>query len=152
RECRKEGSYGGGRRNRAPSRAGLRGEERAMTETCVGRFVAWAWVAVACLTGAGCCTPEAGCVTPLVPRELAKVSHPTYVIAPPDILLITPVRLAPKPPYRIAPLDSVLIRATNVLAEDPIAGLYTVTPEGTVNLGQSYGSVQVVGMKLDEAQ
>src|SRR4051812_44922124 len=41
-------------------------------------------------------TDGAGVVSllgPPVPRELEKVTHPTYVIEPPDILLIDAVRL-----------------------------------------------------------
>jgi polysaccharide export outer membrane protein len=69
----------------------------------------------------------------------------------PDILLIDAIRLVPKPPYRISPLDSIVVQA-NVPAEEPIGGLYVVDPEGTVNLGFSYGSVMVVGMTLKEAR
>jgi protein involved in polysaccharide export with SLBB domain len=87
-----------------------------------------------------------------VPRELAKVSQPPYVIESPDVLLINAVRVVPLPPYRVEPLDTVLIQATNVLTEEPISGLYGVEPEGTVNLGFTYGSVPIAGLTLEEAQ
>jgi polysaccharide export outer membrane protein len=80
------------------------------------------------------------------------VPHPTYVVESPDILLIDAVRIVPKPPYRIAPLDSIVIQVLNVPPEEPISGLYPIGPDGLVNLGFSYGSVQVAGMTLEEAR
>src|SRR5262249_19518281 len=44
------------------------------------------------------------------------------------------------------------IRATNVLQEEPIAGAYGVSPDGTLNLGLTYGTLFVSGMTLEEAQ
>jgi polysaccharide export outer membrane protein len=76
---------------------------------------------------------------------------PSYVVEPPDILLFDTIRVVPKPPYRLQPLDNVLIQATNVLPNDPIGGLYAIDPDGTVNLGLAYGTVKVVGMTLTEA-
>jgi polysaccharide export outer membrane protein len=58
----------------------------------------------------------------------------------------------PLPPYRIEPLDSILIQVTGVLEKEPIAGLYPVDPDGTINLGLSYGSVAVAGKTLAEAK
>lgn len=89
---------------------------------------------------------------PTAPHELALTPLPTYVIEPPDILLIDAIRLVPRPPYRIAPLDAILINAQGLLPEEPIRGYFSVSPDGTVNLGFSYGSVQVAGMTLEEAQ
>jgi polysaccharide biosynthesis/export protein len=98
------------------------------------------------------CSP--GCIPPdpSAPRELAMVSHPGYVIESPDVLLIDVMRLVPKPPYRIAPLDSIVIQATDIPAEEPIGGLYGVEADGTVFLGSSYGSIQVSGKTLQEAR
>src|SRR5438045_3609145 len=105
-----------------------------------------AWWAVLgfCALGAGChscplCPPIVE--NPEVPRELAKVSLPTYVIEPPDVLLINTLRVVPLPPYRIEPLDAIIIQATDVLPDEPINAIYSVQPEGTVNLGPSYGLV-----------
>src|SRR5262245_27440208 len=47
-----------------------------------------------------------------LPRELDKAHLPDYVIEPPDILLINAVRVTPKPPYRIAPGDALLLLYT----------------------------------------
>ncbi len=95
-------------------------------------------------------TPEIGPRLP-VPTEKAKTMLPAYVIEPPDVLLIDGIRLIPKPPYRIEPLDVLLIAVPNALPEAPIGGPYTVTPEGTVNLGFGYGAFHVAGLTLEQA-
>jgi polysaccharide export outer membrane protein len=84
------------------------------------------------------------------PAELAKVSLPTYRIEPPDVLLIDAVRVAPKDPYFISPLDILQIVVAGTLPEEPIAGAYQVDPTGQVNLGPSYGTVKLEGLTLDE--
>jgi polysaccharide biosynthesis/export protein len=86
------------------------------------------------------------------PRELAKVTMPIYVIEAPDILTIDAVRLVPKPPYRLQPLDVIFVEAQNVLPERPILGPFTVSPEGFVNLGIDYGMVRVVDLTALEAR
>jgi polysaccharide export outer membrane protein len=88
-----------------------------------------------------------------VPRELSKVSLPSYIIEPPDILLIDAVKVVPKSPYRIEPLDILFILAPpeSTLPDAPIAANYPVEPGGLVNLGPQYGSVQVAGLTLSEA-
>jgi polysaccharide biosynthesis/export protein len=104
----------------------------------------------------GCClgTPTATGVSGSgpVPTELNRVSLPPYTIAPPDILFIDTLRLVPRPPYRLEPLETLLIKVTDTLPGQPIEAPYTVSPEGTVNLGFSYGTVQVAGLSLDQAQ
>lgn len=113
---------------------------------------------LACLINAGCvtawchCTPCSKCAPEDTPRELAKMSLPAYIIEPPDILLIDAVRVVPLPPYKIEPLDVLLIQATDTLPNEPINGPYGVEPEGTINLGLSYGSVRIAGMTIDEAR
>jgi polysaccharide export outer membrane protein len=98
--------------------------------------------------GHECCEDE----RPDVPRELAKVSLPPYVIEPPDILLIDAIRLIPKPPYYVEPGDALAIRATETLQDQPISGIFGVDPDGTVNLGFNYGSVELAGLTLAEAR
>ena len=108
-----------------------------------------------CSAGSGChtlrCWDRSVAFRPDMPRELDKVNLP-YVIEPPDILLIDVVRAVPKPPYRIEPLDLLLIQATDVLPDEPIGAIFTVEPQGTINLGPSYGNVRLVGLTLDEAK
>jgi polysaccharide export outer membrane protein len=87
-----------------------------------------------------------------LPVELTPSSHPPYTVAPPDILYIDTLRLIPRPPYRIEPLEQLQIIVTNTIPNQPIQGIYTVGPDGTVNLGFGYRYVRIVGMTVDEAQ
>src|ERR1700685_2868867 len=50
-----------------------------------------------------------------VPTEKDKSTLPAYVIEPPDILLIDAVKLVPKAPYHVEPLDTL-----QVLAAEPL--------------------------------
>ena len=86
-----------------------------------------------------------------VPVELNKVSLPPYTIEPPDILLIDALRIIPKSPFQIQPLDvlQVEVEGTGVGAE--IRGLYLVEPGGMLNLGPLYGKVKVGNLSLEEA-
>jgi polysaccharide export outer membrane protein len=79
-------------------------------------------------------------------------SLPTYVIEPPDILLLNTMNVVPKPPYHVQPLDGLVIQVTGTVKEREIWGLYPVDPSGNVNLGIGYGTVQVAGMAIEEAQ
>jgi polysaccharide export outer membrane protein len=87
-----------------------------------------------------------------IPTEKQRVSLPPYTVAPPDILYIDSSRLIPKPPYAIQPLEVLLVQVTNTLPSEPINGPFVVSPEGTINLGYSYGSVKVQGMTIDQIQ
>jgi protein involved in polysaccharide export with SLBB domain len=87
-----------------------------------------------------------------LPKELHKVTLPPYILEPPDILLIDAGRLIPKPPYILQPLDTVIIQATETFPNQPINGIFTVGPDGTVALGFGYGTVKIVGMTLEKAQ
>jgi polysaccharide biosynthesis/export protein len=89
---------------------------------------------------------------PPVPHELDKVSLPLYVIEPPDILLIDTVRMTPLPPYHIEPMDVLQLQVAEPLPNQPLTGLYPVSPEGGINLGAPYGVVNVTGMTLDQAE
>jgi polysaccharide export outer membrane protein len=110
------------------------------------------WVGLAVC--AGCAGPHGVSLAPPAdfPRELNKVSLPDYLIAPPDVLLINVIRATPRPPYRVQVQDALSIHVTGTLPDQPIAGIYVVEPDGTVNLGFSYGSVTVVDLSLKEAQ
>jgi polysaccharide export outer membrane protein len=112
-------------------------------------------VAVA-LVGAG----SAGCVSrPAVlpapdpmPRELQKITMPEYVVEPPDILQIDALSLVPLPPYRIKPLDAIAVRVPETPMDAPIAGVYPVDPDGTIDFGAPYGKVSVIGLTIEEAK
>src|SRR5437762_5529414 len=121
-------------------------------------------LAMAVLAASGGCTafleprdaypitpPEPSACSP-VPRELDMVSLPAYVIEPPDILFLTATKVVPKPPHKLEPFDYVLIRVSNALSTEPIADAFSISPEGDVDLGPSYGRVKIVGLTTDEAQ
>jgi polysaccharide export outer membrane protein len=86
------------------------------------------------------------------PRELGMTSHPPRPVAPPDVLLIDAIRLVPKGPYRLEPLETLQINVSDTLPNQPIAGAFMISPEGTVNLGFNYGAVRVGGLTLDQAE
>jgi polysaccharide export outer membrane protein len=87
-----------------------------------------------------------------IPVELNKVSLPPYMIEPPDILLIDTVRMIPCPPYRVEPLDVLLVQLAEPLPNQPLGGTYPVSPDGTINLGFTYGLLRVAGMTLPEVE
>jgi polysaccharide export outer membrane protein len=121
-----------------------------------GRWSVGSWFTLAaCMLNSGCLAVGAHdpklCNSPL-PRELNKVTMPNYIIEAPDILLVDALRVVPKPPYKIDTLDALLITATNYLPTEPINGIYVVDPDGTVNLGLSYGTVRVIGMTIQQAK
>jgi polysaccharide export outer membrane protein len=87
-----------------------------------------------------------------VPTELAMESHPPYRIEPPDVLWIDTIQMVPRSPYTVQALDVLLLRATGTLPNQPIEGAYTVSPDGRVNLGFSYGSCQVHGLSMDQVE
>ena len=87
--------------------------------------------AVSCLAGTGCYTmqmhqQEAPPVFGGMPRELAKVVHPEYIIEPPDILTIEVINAVPKSPYRLKTLDVLSIQVLGTLPESPIAGIFPI--------------------------
>jgi polysaccharide export outer membrane protein len=126
--------------------------------TLVRRVRALLWggtVAAAGLAAVGCATGEVVRVPPVhdLPRELDKVSLPPYRVEPPDVLLIEAVKAVPKPPFKIEPLDVLLVHLANPIKDEPLSGLFTVDPDGTINLGPAYkGSVRVVGLTIPEAK
>jgi polysaccharide export outer membrane protein len=77
-------------------------------------------------------------------------------------LLIDVVNLIPRPPYKIVPLDAILVRVnipskepevqTSLLPGAPIEAIYRVEPDGVINLGFDYGSVKVSGTTIPEAK
>jgi polysaccharide export outer membrane protein len=77
--------------------------------------------------------------------------HPPYVIEPPDIIKIDAVRLIPRPPYLIEPLDTLMIQVAECLPNQPINGIFPVSPDGLVSLGFTYGTVRVVGLTPEQA-
>lgn len=118
---------------------------------CVGLFM----VLGLCVAPLGCQTCPSGEQgdSNAIPRELSQVVLPAYRIEPPDILQVDALSLVPRPPYHIAPLDLLFIQASIVLVpEEPINSVYGVQPNGVVNLGFRYGTVEVAGKTVEQAQ
>lgn len=130
-------------------------------------IVRLAALAALLLTGSGCAMidysddlhqgPELAVAKPVpvapppIPRELQKTVLPDYIIEPPDILLIEAVRLMPKQPYRVAPMDVIQLGVQGALPDREISGAYTVEGNGTIDLGPPYGSVIIADLPLDRA-
>jgi polysaccharide biosynthesis/export protein len=87
-----------------------------------------------------------------IPRELNKVTLPDYIIEPPDIVVLNTVHGTPMPPYRLEPLDQLQIQVPDALPNEPIAGIFAIDPDGTINMGLSYGSIRIAGLTLDQAR
>ena len=84
------------------------------------------------------------------PKSDKKVQS-KYVIQPPDVIQIEMVKVIPKPPYRAAVFDVFQVRA-KAIPDQPIDDYFMVEAEGEINLGQTYGSVHVAGMTIDEVR
>ncbi len=97
-------------------------------------------------------TPDPPTVESSVPRELDKVTLPRYVIEPPDILLIEGVKLVPKSPHKVETFDVLLVRVTGAFPDQPIDDAYSVDADGRINLGPTYGRIEVVGETIQEAE
>jgi polysaccharide export outer membrane protein len=75
-------------------------------------------------------TPEDRIAKSNVPRELSKTTQPTYVVEPPDFLMV---------------------EVLEALPARPISGVRLVRPDGTITLGW-YGEVYVAGLTLPEVK
>jgi polysaccharide export outer membrane protein len=91
-------------------------------------------------------------VPPEIPRERQMVTMPDYLIEPPDILSIEAISLVPKSPYKLRPFDVVTISTLGTLPEEPLQGEFVVQPNGTIQLGFSYGLLNAAGKSVEELQ
>lgn len=87
-----------------------------------------------------------------LPTELNKYAHAPHRVAAPDILYIEALRMVPRGPYKLEPMEVLQIEATDSLRGQPIKGLYMISPEGRINLGYSYQPIPIAGLTIDEAQ
>lgn len=118
----------------------------------LGQLVALSLLGTGCVTTQPCRECTDVCLAAPVPRELKKATLPTYVIEPPDELVLNASRLVPLPPYHIQPLDVLRIQVPEAKLGEPINDLFAVDPDGTIDLGFSYGSVRVDGMTIEQAR
>lgn len=77
---------------------------------------------------------------------------PDYIIEPPDVLTIDAISLIPKSPYTLSQLDVVSISTSGLLEEGTIGGEYTIQPNGTIQLGYSYGAITAAGKTVEQLQ
>ncbi len=117
-----------------------------------GRRLA-AWIVWGlCAAGLGCGGTTNRPQEAPIPRELRMTTLPPYVIEPSDILLVTTMRVIPKPPYHFQPMDSVQLQVTGTVVDKELNGLFPIEPGGTINLGVNYGTLRISGLTVEEAQ
>jgi polysaccharide export outer membrane protein len=86
-----------------------------------------------------------------LPTELNPTAHPPHRVAAPDILYIESLRLVPKGPYKLLPMEVLQVTVTGFF-KDSINGAFMISPEGTINLGNSLRPIPVAGLTVDRAQ
>lgn len=98
---------------------------------------------------------ELDCVPPKgeawVPRELDKATMTTYRVEPPDILSIDVTSRAAQSTHVLQPGDSVQLMVTGAFPDEPISGEYRIGAGGTIELGFTYGAIEVGGVTVNEA-
>lgn len=94
------------------------------------------------------------CDTPIdltVPRELDKVTLPTYRVEPPDILSIDVMQQVSQETYALQSGDVIALTVLGTYPDEPIAGEYPIEAGGVVELGYGYGSVEIAGRTVAQA-
>lgn len=86
-----------------------------------------------------------------VPRELEKATLPAYRIEPPDILSIDVVQQVSESDYLLHAADTLMVNVSGTLPEEPILGTFPVEAGGVIQLGFSYGTVEIAGMTVSQA-
>jgi polysaccharide export outer membrane protein len=109
-----------------------------------------------------------------VPRELNKVTLPTYTVEPPDVLMIQAVATLRSPNSRLVPGDRLRVQLKNGLPIDVgvdadanklqydaesqielsfkvLAGTYRIGASGMIDFGPAYGKVAVNDLTVAEA-
>jgi len=82
-----------------------------------------------------------------VPRELDKATAPMYRIEPPDILTIDVEQQVSQKSHLLRVGDVVSLN----VPDEPVSGEYRIEAGGAIELGYSYGTVDVAGTTIDEA-
>jgi polysaccharide export outer membrane protein len=88
---------------------------------------------------------------PCVPRELDKATIPMYRVEAPDILSIDVAQNVSQASYPLQIGDVVGLSVMGTFPDEPIAGEYLIESSGSIDLGFSYGSVEVAGRTAAEA-
>lgn len=118
-------------------------------------------LALCLLAGNGCAVlgpssrmpaPYCDSVVEGVPRELDKVTMPLYRVAPPDILTIDVSQQVTGAAYCLEVGDVLSLSVSGAFPDEPIVGEYLVEASGLIELGYSYGAVEVVGLDVSAAK
>lgn len=100
-------------------------------------------------------SPELGCsdIGPKawVPRELDMATAPMYRVEPPDILAIDVSQQVSQTTHQLQAGDTVLLMVTGTYPDEPIAGEYLIGTGGVIELGYSYGAVEIRGRTVHDA-
>ena len=100
-------------------------------------------------------TPEGVCTTEMyqqfIPRELDKVTLPMYRIETPDLLTIDVEQNVAPSSHALRAGDVVALSVEGSFPDEPILGEYQIQAGGIVELGYSYGVVEVAGRTVQEA-
>lgn len=110
---------------------------------------------LAACSGCHVLSPVSDCdvyVAPDVPRELAKVSMPEYLIEPPDILDIEAINITPHSPYFLRSFDVLSIDSNSLPEELTLVGDFPIQPNGTIQLGNGFGAVEAAGKTTSEVE
>lgn len=85
-----------------------------------------------------------------VPRELCKATIPEYIIEPPDVLTIDAIRLLPRQPYQLQPLDTLAVEINDNAGNPLYQATVAIDPAGRLPLGALFGSIPAAGKTADE--
>jgi protein involved in polysaccharide export with SLBB domain len=94
---------------------------------------------------------ESSFANQFVPRELDKVTTPMYRIEAPDVLTIDVQQNISQQNHLLQAGDVVSLRVGGAFPDEPIAGDYQVGIGGEIELGFSYGLVDVAGQSTAQA-
>ena len=120
-------------------------------------------LAVCAVTSSGCqllqapatLPPELGCsdIGPQawVPRELDKATAPMYRVEPPDVLTIDVVQQVSQSSHTLQVGDTVLLMVTGTFPDEPISGEFLIGTGGVIELGYSYGAIEIRGQTVHSA-
>lgn len=89
---------------------------------------------------------------PDVPRELCKAVIPEYIIEPPDVLTIDAIRLLPKQPYKLQPLDTLAVQIVSNAGETIYQASSAIDPSGRLPLGPVFGTIEAADKTVDEVR
>jgi hypothetical protein len=86
-------------------------------------------------------------------RELIVVITPEIVNAAHGVITTARPQRVPAPSsYRLEPADDVFVEIDDAYPWQYLHGKYTISPDGSIDLGQIYGKIRVAGLTTSDAQ